>query len=255
MRVDLHVHTSRYSECGKSTPEEMLQRALEEGLDGLVLTEHNVIWPLEAFRVLQAQFPMLHLFRGVEMTVDSGDHYLVYGLTDPDALQQGMPSDLLVQRVHAAGGAVVLAHPFRYGPDLPPTLEAYPTDAIEIYSHNILAYAHEQAEALCRRLGVRPIAASDGHHVSTVGLYSVCLAHNHVADETSLARAIVAGEYRLTADVARVDALNAALPERVAAARALMDQGLTNDQIHERLGLGLTPIRGIRAGHDVSYPR
>ncbi len=255
MFVDLHVHTSRYSGCGKSSPEEMMQRAVELGLEGVVLTEHDVIWPLDEFQALQAEFPRLHLFRGIEVTVDTGDHYLVYGFTDPDGLQWHMPSDLLVQRVRAAGGATILAHPYRYGPDLPPTLQSFPTDAIEVHSHNILAYAHVQAEALCGRLGVRRAAASDGHHVTTIGLYGVRLGHHHVADERDLARAIIAGDYTLTADAQRLDALNAALPARIDAVNELIALGLTNDEIHERLGLGLTPIRGIRAGYDVSYPR
>ena len=45
MIVDLHVHTSRYSGCGKSTPEEMVAAAQAAGIEAMVLTEHHIIWP------------------------------------------------------------------------------------------------------------------------------------------------------------------------------------------------------------------
>lgn len=255
MLVDLHVHTSRYSECGKSSPEEMMRRAVEIGLDGLVLTEHNVVWPLDEFTALQEQFPELHLYRGVEMTVDTGDHYLVYGVTDPAVFEDHMPSDELVRRVRALGGATVLAHPYRYGPDVPATLDSAPVDGIEIFSHNILAYAHEQAVALTRRLGLPALAASDGHHVRTIGLYSVRFAHNHLADECALARAVISGDFTLHADAERVDALNVALPALSAKVLDLIAQGLDNAEIHRRLGVGYTMTNGLRDGRDVSYPR
>lgn len=254
MLIDLHVHTSRYSPCGKSSPEDMMRRAVEIGLDGVVLTEHNVVWPEDEAAALQAQFPLVRIYRGIEVTVDTGDHYLVYGLTDPAAFENKMPSAQLMRRVRAAGAAAVLAHPYRYGPDVPDTLEDHPVDAIEIHSNNILTYAHVKAVALCNRLGVRPIASSDGHRVGTLGLYAVRLNHNHVADERALARAISAGDYTLHADSDRIAAQNADLPETIEQVSALVAAGRTNDEIHRALGLGYTVIRGVRDGLDVSYP-
>ena len=53
MLIDLHVHTTAYSGCAKSTPHEMLERATEIGLDAIVITEHNVVWPEERVAALQ----------------------------------------------------------------------------------------------------------------------------------------------------------------------------------------------------------
>lgn len=254
MLIDLHVHTSRYSECGKSSPEEMMRQAVEIGLDGVVLTEHNVVFPADEVEALRAQFPGLHIFRGIEVTVDTGDHYLVYGLTDPAAFEPKMPSAELVRRVRAAGAATVLAHPYRYGPTVPDTLDEYPVDGVEICSNNILAYAHTRAVALCERLGAHPVAASDGHRVSTLGLYAVRLMHNHVEDEQALARAVAAGEFSLYADRERILAQNAVLPETIAQVSTLVREGRTNEEIHKALGLGYTVIRGVRDGLDIAHP-
>jgi len=255
MLVDLHVHTNRYSDCGRSSPEEMLQRAIEIGLDGLVLTEHNVLWPADEFSDLQARFPSLRLFRGVEMTVKGGDHLLVYGVSDPAALVEGMEPCHLMRAVRRLGGAVILAHPYRYGPDLPRGLEECPVDGIEICSKNILNYAHVQAVALCERLGVPAVVASDGHHVDSVGVYSVRFAGNGLTDGRGLAGAIRRAEYTLHCDEPRLAAWNGVLPGIIGQVRQWIDEGLDEHAIHARLSTTTyTLIRGVRSGLDVGHP-
>jgi len=44
MRFDLHTHTNRYSGCARATPQEMMEGAIRQGLDGVVITEHDTIW-------------------------------------------------------------------------------------------------------------------------------------------------------------------------------------------------------------------
>lgn len=253
MRIDIHVHTSTYSPCGRSTPDEMIRRAMALGLDGLVLTEHNVLWPDDELERLRARYPGIRLFGGIEVTSEAGDHYLVYGTRDGACIRQGLPGEEIVRGVHARGGVVVLAHPYRYGPGVPAWLEEWPVDGIEICSNNMLNYAHERAVALCRRVGIRPVAASDGHHVDTVGLYGLRM-HCAIETDRDLCGALLDGAYSLYADRERVTTINARLPELTAEVLRHIDEGHDDDEIHRQMGLGYTVIRGIRQGLDVARP-
>ena len=51
MRVDLHLH-SHHSHDGRSSLEELVERARECGLDRLALTDHNVVEGALAFAQL-----------------------------------------------------------------------------------------------------------------------------------------------------------------------------------------------------------
>lgn len=255
MLIDIHVHTSRYSTCGRSTPEEMVARAEELGIGALVFTEHNLIWPEDEIRALQADFPAVRLYRGIEVTSALGDDYLVYGVTDPDLLASGMEDAEIITRAHAHGGAVVLAHPYRYSPDVPDVLDRHPVDGIEVLSTNIYNYAHLPAMALAHRLHIPVTAASDGHHVSMLGLYA--LEADHLpADEGALAELVRSGTMRVFVDEARVSAENQALSAEIPEILALMRRGLDDQEIRERLSIyvNLTVMQGLRAGKDILRP-
>jgi hypothetical protein len=254
MLIDLHVHTTRYSPCGRSTPEAMCARAIEVGLDGLVLTEHNIVWEAEEMTALQAQFPTLKLFRGVEINSACNEDYLIYGITEPGVFTAHMDDIALIERVRAGGGTVVLAHPYRHHPTVPDLLGQYPVDGVEIYSHNILNCAHPRARALCARLGCFPSAASDGHAVDALGMYAMLFPRT-IHDERDLAQALRAHQAAVYVDSTRVAARNASLRSNLVTACTLQAQGLVDLAIRERLpGLSLTILRGLREGQDVLWP-
>ena len=45
MKFDLHMHTRRYSPDSVIDPFDLVRRAQEIGLDGIVITEHDCLWP------------------------------------------------------------------------------------------------------------------------------------------------------------------------------------------------------------------
>src|SRR5438067_11346792 len=51
LRVDLHLH-SNYSHDGRSTLQQLIDRAIECGLDRIALTDHNVFEGAESLRRL-----------------------------------------------------------------------------------------------------------------------------------------------------------------------------------------------------------
>src|SRR6516162_7743877 len=81
MRFDCHLHTSRYSRDSLMDPFDMVQRAVEIGLDGVVITEHDALWPERELDDLRAAAPGLVVLAGVEVSTREG-HFLAYGVQD-----------------------------------------------------------------------------------------------------------------------------------------------------------------------------
>ena len=68
---DLHVHTTRGSSDSGLTPEQLIDRALEIGLDGVCLTEHGGGWNgPEIDRAFSAS--SLTVIGGIEAATDAG---------------------------------------------------------------------------------------------------------------------------------------------------------------------------------------
>jgi len=256
LRIDLHVHTSRHSACGRSSPEEMVARAISLGLDAIVFTEHNLYWPADELAALQAQYPQIRLFNGIEVTASDGHDYLVYGPPRPDLLRCRLEGGEIVRQAHRFGSVVVLAHPYRFERPLPKHLSnGRPVDGIEILSSNTHNYAHLPARELAHSLNAFEIAASDGHHTRTLGLYYVDL-DTPVSSEAELAKALAARAFSLGIDRPRVQALNEEIASCFDLILQLAAQGLDEQAIRGRLPipLSLTVIRGAMAGRDVLRP-
>ena len=199
MLIDLHVHTTAYSGCARSDPHEMLERATEIGLDAIVITEHNVVWPEERIAALQKRYPAVKLFRGIEVTGQDSNDFLIYGVMDLGWFETGMPICRLVGEVHRRGGAITWAHPFRRQPGIPDGFLACPVDAMEMMSCNMLSYLDETPEGARREIGAWGIASSDAHHWTQLGCFASRFQHPP-ADEQELAAAIRSGAFSLHAD-------------------------------------------------------
>ncbi len=255
MLIDLHVHTDRYSLCGRSSPEAMVERAAAAGLSALVFTEHNMHWPQKELAQLQRAFPHVRLYCGTELTSDEGDDFLVYGLADRTVVGAGMAAADILRTAHSQGAAVVLAHPYRYRNAVPSAIFEHGIDAIEIMSTNIYNYSHNRAVALASELGAVTTAASDGHHVDMLGLYALEI-ERLPEDERALAECIRSGEMGVWIDGERIRAQNEALQSEIPNIERFIAQGLTNQVLRERLEtyVNLTVIQGVRDGRDVMRP-
>lgn len=208
MRIDLHLHTSAFSNCGKQTPDELLRTARDAGLDGLVITDHSAgyrIWPADQWADLQrkARKHGLRLFAGVEVGCLGGFDYLVYGSLDflaAEKLHEGKylePEDL-IEMAHRAGCFVAIAHPYRREDDLvPPRVYKLALDGVEVKSFNMKTELQQaRGMALAKAMDCVPIAGSDAHIQIRVGGFGVEL-KNRVEDERELVAALQAGEFRI----------------------------------------------------------
>ena len=194
MRFDLHTHTNRYSACGKASPEEMMAGAIEYGLDGIVITEHDTLWSQREIDQLQSAFPQLVILRGIEVNTAGGEHVLVYGITDPTLFTKYMDEGLLAEVIRENQGAAILAHPYRYSDTVSSGTLTLPLHGIEAASHNIRAHMETSIYALAKDTDIPVAASSDAHWREAVGLYGVEFPYN-ITDEKQLAAAIKKGEF------------------------------------------------------------
>ena len=108
MLIDLHVHTLKSADSSLS-PEDMVREAKRVGLDGVCLTEHGGGWDRHDFERLASRYDML-LIPALEVDTDMG-HIAVFGV---GGYAPGMAKVRDLRRiVDAAGGFMVVAHPFR----------------------------------------------------------------------------------------------------------------------------------------------
>jgi predicted metal-dependent phosphoesterase TrpH len=171
MLYDFHIHTREYSDCSISSAEEMCQRAVEAGLAGIALTEHDVWWPLADIQKLRDRFPQLTIMRGTEYFCPEG-HFLVF-LPDPEnGNLPGWRSVVeLIPLVHHHGGIVIWAHPFRFDKTRPSWLKHVRPDGMEVSSSNMHTQAEIRARKVAADMGIMTFCNSDAHHASLLGNY------------------------------------------------------------------------------------
>ncbi|MTI94540.1 MAG: PHP domain-containing protein [Firmicutes bacterium] len=214
MRVDLHVHTSKYSDCGKATPEAMVESAIDAGLDAIVLAEHNYLWSREELAELQRCYPTIRIFGGIEVSISWEEHIVVLGVPDASLFYPLMPPAELIKAVLEHQGAAILAHPFRWSTEVRPDILAAGFDAIEVYSTSIREYMQQPIAELQRRCNLPLVATSDGHHTGALGLYAIEL-ERAAKDERDLAALVREGKFRLWTNPEAIAELNADIDARL----------------------------------------
>jgi len=171
MKIDLHVHTRARSPCARSSTDEMIRAAVDRGLDGLVISDHDRLVPTEDLAYLNAKYAPFRVFGGIEITT-RGEHVLVLGVRDEALENRWWAYPDLHTFVQRRGGFLVLAHPFRFNPcQLEVDVEQYPPHALEVYSRNTPRQAEACIRQMAVQLDVSLLSNSDAHHRSDVGAY------------------------------------------------------------------------------------
>jgi hypothetical protein len=124
MLIDLHVHSHHTRGCTLA-PRDVVRRAREAGLDGVVFTDLNTLDGLEEIRAAGRDEGFLALC-AVELATDRG-HYLCY-FPDPSKVPappqvfgSGTPWPVrdVLAKVRELGGVAVAAHPYDKSVDRP----------------------------------------------------------------------------------------------------------------------------------------
>ncbi|MDR1688365.1 MAG: PHP domain-containing protein [Clostridiales bacterium] len=195
--IDCHVHTKEGSGCAHYTRREMVESAIAEGLNGIVITEHDKLTPQEVIDELNADYAPFRVFSGIEVRV-WGDDFLVLGIQDNILEKTNWDYHKLYQFVRENGGYIALAHPMRYWHGIDTNLYSWRPDALEIYSFNmdnISWQARQRALRLANALQTNIIANSDAHAADK---YRYCnVLNRQPQSDSDLAQMLKDGAYRL----------------------------------------------------------
>ncbi|CDG65540.1 PHP domain-containing protein [Methanobacterium sp. MB1] len=170
MRYDLHIH-SKYSVDGLIEPKIIVKTAINQGLSGIAVTDHNTIrGALETKKFAPED---LEVIVGSEIGTEQGE---VIGLF----LSEEIVSRRLVEvvdEIREQDGLVVLPHPFDHlrGSGIQPGEEdAKLADCIETFNSRCLHDSYnEKAKIYAEKYSLPCSAGSDAHFTREIGNASV----------------------------------------------------------------------------------
>ena len=165
IRIDPHVH-SEASYDGHDPVELLLEQAAEIGLDGIVVTDHDVIHESLRAAELAPEYGLLGI-PGVEVSTEVG-HLLAIGVTEMPPRRA--PLDETVAWVRDHGGVAVVPHPFQRTRHGVPRRHLVDCDAVEVFNSWLFTgFRNRRARRFAAEHGYPALAASDAHSVPHVG--------------------------------------------------------------------------------------
>ena len=172
-------------------------------LDGICLTEHQVLWdPAQVDKL--ARQAGIKIFRGNEFTTNQGD-VLVFGFYED--IKELMIIQELREKVQKAGGYMIAAHPFRgfktFGiGQLQMTVEQAGkrkvfefVDAVEIGNGKLSPEENEMARKVAQKLNLPGTGGSDAHRIDELATWLTVFEKN-IADEQELLQELHAGRFK-----------------------------------------------------------
>lgn len=160
LKLDLHIHTTN-SPDAYTPPSRLFSLCERAGLDGLALTDHNV---------LATPTPgQMTFIPGIEISSQDG-HIIGLGLSQP--IPKGLSADKTIDRIRELGGLSIIPHPydlFRSAVRLD-RLTTRP-DAIEVINSASVLHriTWKRAWKFARDQKLPPVAGSDSHVPQTIG--------------------------------------------------------------------------------------
>lgn len=218
-RYETHCHANLCSKCAHSTPAEMVRAYKDAGFAGLVLTDHFIhgytcvdqTLPWEdrmqcyynAYLQAKTEGDQLDfdVIFGIEHAYGGGQEVLVYGigldflLGHPEIETASLEEFSAL--VHAAGGLLIQAHPYRYGGwGVPVRLDL--VDGIEVYNAGNESLKNRMALQKAQEKPCILTAGADSHAAweERVGAAGISLPYR-VSDGHSLVKALRNGDHKL----------------------------------------------------------
>ena len=166
MKCDLHVHTN-HSFDAASPPEEVVDKAIEMGLECLAITDHNSIAGAKEAAQYAAGKSIL-IITGNEVKSREGD---ILALNIKELIPDGLSAKDTIKEIRRQGGFISIAHPFGRICSFKGNLkELLPhIDAIEVFNASISRSANAKAEEFAKKYNLYLTAGSDAHFPNFIG--------------------------------------------------------------------------------------
>ena len=167
MIMDPHIH-SKYSGDATASPEDIIRKSKEIGLDAIAIADHNT---LKGSIVAMKEVKDLDDFiviPAMEVTSNKG-HIVALGITQE--VEKGLSPEETIDKIRSQGGIAIAPHPFvRYREGLCGYVKNLDIDAIEtLNSRYIFGYSNWRAKRLAEKRGIPKIGASDAHFLGAIG--------------------------------------------------------------------------------------
>lgn len=187
MKMDMHCHTKEGSLDALASMEEYVERLMELGYDGMMITDHNSYkgyenW-LRVEKNIQAKLPEGKRFvvlKGIEYDTHNSGHMIIVlpdGVSSRIFEARGLSVEQLQKIVHELGGIIGPAHPYgngyyaimrtHKGKKHPEILEKF--DFIETFNGKTSLFGNNMADILAKRYNKPGIAGSDSHIMKDMG--------------------------------------------------------------------------------------
>lgn len=222
-RYETHMHCNQGSLCGRSSSADMVRAYHAAGYAGAVLTDHfiwgntavpkDLPWEERMQRYYDAYLAAkpvadeldFDLLFGIEHFYGNWKEMLVYGM-DVDFWKKN--SDLpdisveeLGERIHAAGGFISHAHPYRMRPEyMKAFYEPNVTmcDAVEVFNFSDPEENIAKSEALAEKHHLLRTSGADAHFTTFAGIGQAGMAFDHrLRTNEELVAALRSGEGKL----------------------------------------------------------
>jgi predicted metal-dependent phosphoesterase TrpH len=177
--VDLHTHSSA-SFDSLSRPAKMIDKAVQQGITHLAITDHERIDGAQ--RAVELAGDRLQIIVGEEIRTRDGD---MLGLFLERAIAPGLSAADTAAAIREQGGLVGLPHPFdsyrssggSKAGEGGQKLDELATIVDYVETHNARAYrdANPLAGAFADRHGLPGVASSDAHSVMEIGIATTAL--------------------------------------------------------------------------------
>ncbi len=174
MKIDLHCHTL-YSYDAASSPERMIKQAIEMGLDGVAITDHeNTKGWKETLEIGKKMNFIVVL--GEEIKTNKGD---VLGLFMKEQID-GYKKDprWVMEEIKKQGGLVIIPHPFHGSEEFKDDITKYLDliDGIEVFNgRKPSSSPDKKAYEFAQKHNLAMTGGSDSHYYKGIGYaYTQC---------------------------------------------------------------------------------
>ena len=166
LRLDLHIH-SEYSTDSESQVEEIIRSAIEMGLNGIAITDHNSI---EGYyrgkEYLERSGHEFLLIPGIEISTIKG-HLIALGVHE--SIQPNMSVEESLAQIQDMGGISILPHPFHPFRHSIGSV-SYSASAVEVFNARCISeISNQRAVKAAAKHGLPPVAGSDAHYIGDIG--------------------------------------------------------------------------------------